>query len=624
MLYIGLLASPPAKAIEFLGFKFFEGEDSEPAVKVPDPLPYEAHLNASGADEDLKAALSETSRLVSDQASPPSGKPGLIARALGDQQLLIARLYQSGYYGGTVDITIAGRSLAQVTETGDFPGRAGSLVPVQVQVHSRPLFTFGATRVSIRPPVSDPNDALTPAALGLESGSPARSGNILTAEQRIVADLRAQGYPLARIANRSVVADHATRQLDVSISADAGPQGRFGHVSVIGTDRTDPNFVISQARIEQGTPYSPETLRRASNRLRDLGIFNTIRVREAERLDSNGELPIVIEVSERKLNVIGGGATISSVDGMGIEAYWRRRNLFGRGETLSLEGNIDRIGANAIEDQEYAARVVFTKPGVFGPLTNFTATLGAKRENPDPYEARSVYGKFRLSKQQTDAFEYGGGAEFAYSREEDAIGVSHSSLFGVFGDVAYDTRDDLLDPTKGIRATAFIEPAYDFETSTAMLFSKASLSAYRALDEVGRIVLAGRVSTGSILGASLLSIPPSRRYYVGGGGSVRGYAYRNIGPRVNGEVIGGRSFLEGSGEVRVKVNETFGVVGFVDAGAAYRDEFPDFSEDMKVGVGAGLRYYSPIGPLRLDVAVPLSPESGDPDFAIYVGLSQAF
>ena len=117
---------------------------------------------------------------------------------------------------------------------------------------------------------------------------------------------------------------------------------------------------------------------------------------------------------------------------------------------------------------------------------------------------------------------------------------------------------------------------------------------------------------------------PRRRYYVGGGGSVRGYAYRNVGPRVSGEVIGGRSFFETSTEIRTRITETFGVVGFVDAGAAYSSQFPDFSEELKVGVGAGLRYFSPIGPLRLDFAVPLAPDKDDPDFAIYVGLSQAF
>ena len=119
-------------------------------------------------------------------------------------------------------------------------------------------------------------------------------------------------------------------------------------------------------------------------------------------------------------------------------------------------------------------------------------------------------------------------------------------------------------------------------------------------------------------------MPASRRFIAGGGGSIRGYAYRNVGPRVNGEVVGGRSLVELSGEIRVRVTETIGVVGFVDAGNAYEDSVPDFSEELKVGVGAGLRYFTPIGPLRVDAAIPLDPGKDDPDFALYVGLSQAF
>ncbi len=161
-----------------------------------------------------------------------------------------------------------------------------------------------------------------------------------------------------------------------------------------------------------------------------------------------------------------------------------------------------------------------------------------------------------------------------------------------------------------------------------MTFVKGEASAYRVLDDAKRFVLAGRVAAGSVVGASLTDIQPSRRYYVGVGGSVRGYGYRNIGPSVKTsdgtETVGGLSFVEGSVEARVKVTDTIGIVPFVDAGAAYEGEIPDFSEPLKIGTGVGLRYYTPIRPLRFDVAFPLDPGPNDLDFALYLGLSQAF
>ncbi|AXS41624.1 autotransporter assembly complex family protein [Breoghania sp. L-A4] len=620
----GCLVTSSAQAFELFGFTFFEDEETATPAAVPDPLPYTATITVSGGDEDLRDALTKASQLIGQADTPPSGAPGLISRALGDQQQLLARLYVSGLYGGTIEIDIAGVPLQTAVESGTIDRRAGQRVPVSIRVDTGPQFHFGDIAISTLHREGGTAADVPPGDYGLVPGEPALSDNILAAERKLVANLKAQGHPFARISDRSVVADHASRRLDVALEVDPGPTATFGAVSVSGQERTDTDFIVSQANIAPGSRYDPEALREAGKRLRALGIFGSIRVAEAEQLDADGQLPITIEVSERKRHVIGGGATISSTEGAGLEAYWRNRNLFGRGEQLSIEGSAGRIGTRSLSELEYATRIVFTKPGAFGPTTSFTATVGAKRENPEAYDSRSVYGSMRVGKQHSDTLEYAVGTEFSFAREDDALGSGNYALFGVFGEVTHDSRDDVLDPSEGFRATAFAEPAYDIETGGAMLFTKASISAYQAFDDAKRFILAGRLATGSIFGSSLKDIPPSRRYYAGGGGSVRGYAYRNIGPRVAGEVVGGRSFFEGSAEVRTRITESIGVVGFMDAGAAYSTELPDFSEPLKIGVGLGLRYYSSLGPLRFDFAVPLNPGKDDPDYAIYVGLSQAF
>lgn len=621
----GLPFASTASAFELFGYKFFESEE-DAATPVPDPLPYEATLQLSGGNADLKDELESNSALVAKQDTPPSGEPGLIARALADQEQLLARLYTAARYGGLVEISIAGRPLAQVVKDGTFPHRAGKPVHVSIKVTAGPSFSFGETAIRLDGGSDVPRlDAVT---YGLIKGAPARSDTILDAETAIVAVLKRRGYPFAKVTGRDVVADHATKTVDVTLHAATGPKAVFGTATVSGAKRTDTDFILQQADIPEGAPYTPETLRRAEKNLRDLGIFSSARVVEADTLDADGHLPLTIEVAERKRSLVGGGASWSSTEGVGLEAYWRHRNLFGRAEQLSIEGSVGRLTNGAADDLEYDAHVTFTKPGAFGPATSFSSTVGAKQEKPETYESRAVYGKIRASKDLSDTLTAALGSEVSYAREQDALGSGNYALFGVFGEISWDTRDNILDPTTGFRISGTLEPAYDVETGGLMTFVKGEASAYRALDDAKRFVLAGRVEGGSVVGASLSDIQPSRRYYVGGGGSVRGYAYRNIGPRVETssgtETVGGLSYLEASAEARIKVTDTIGVVPFIDVGAAYTSEIPDFSEPLKIGTGVGLRYYTPIGPLRLDVAVPLDPGPDDPSFAVYLGLSQAF
>ncbi len=623
LLLVAAAGSQPTNAFELFGIRFFGSDEEDTNTVVPDALPYRPTLTVAGDDQDLKDALTETSQLMSDVDSPPSGEAGLIARAVSDFERLVGRLFIDGRYGGTVDITLAGVPLQQALTVGNLPDQRP--MPVAIHVDPGPLFHFDQIEIDLGVPTGD-ETALSndPAGFGLSRGAVASSRRIIAAEQQIVAALHARGYPLARIASREIVADHATNTLDVTLVADPGGRATFGRVTVSGTERTDPAFVERQAMIPEGDQYDPKAIERAEKRLNDLGIFSSVRLVRAETLQPDGSLPITIEVSERKRNVIGLGANWSSTEGFGVEGYWRRRNLFGRGELLSIEGSVGRIGTEALDRMDYSARIAFEKPGVFGPLTSFTTSLGAKQESPDAYLSRNVTADAYLVREFDETLTGRAGVELYYADEEDVFGEETYFLAGIPADLVFDNRDDPLNPTKGIRASLFAEPAYDMLGENAMLFTKAEFSTYAALDDARRFVLAGRVAVGSIVGPSIPEIPAARRFFAGGGGSIRGYAYRNVGPRLNGEVTGGRSLFEASAEMRVKITDTIGVVGFVDAGNAFAAMYPDFSESLKIGVGAGVRYYTPVGPLRLDVAVPLDPERDDPDFAVYVGLSQAF
>jgi translocation and assembly module TamA len=225
----------------------------------------------------------------------------------------------------------------------------------------------------------------------------------------------------------------------------------------------------------------------------------------------------------------------------------------------------------------------------------------------------------------SDTLSGAAGIELGYQQTRDDAGREETSLLATLNTkLTWDARDDKLDPSSGFRGTLAASPAYNFTTRTPFATLGADFSIYRAFGRGDRFVLAGRAAAEMLTVGDIFAVPADKRLYSGGAGTVRGYGFKNIAPRdTNGDLIGGRSTLLLSGELRYRLTDTIGLVAFVDAGNAYPGLIPD-PTDLRIGVGAGLRYLTPVGPIRLDVAMPLQPQQDDPSFAFYIGLGQAF
>nr|WP_269930452.1 autotransporter assembly complex family protein [Aminobacter sp. HY435] len=607
-----------AMALKIFGIRLW-GAGNDEDDDIVDPLKYAVtSFEVIGEDKDLKKALENASLLKSEEDRPVSGSLGLLAKARNDRERLVAALFSKARYDGVVDISIDGRSLDSLEPDAVFDGPQ----PVAVTITIHPGQEFRLGDIVLKGDAAD----IRGADFGLIAGGDASSDAVLRAEAGIVRALREEGRPLAHVVSRTIVADHPTATLDVTFDVAAGPIADYGPTTVDGTELVDREFTVYMTGLKQGTRYSPQEIDDTRNRLLGLEVFSSVAINQAEELDAAGQIPMDVRVSERKMRYFGAGATFSNTEGAGIEGYWGHRNLFGRAEKLRISGSISRIGdTTEIGDLNYNAGVMFEKPGVIGPVSKFFANAKVVSDHPDAYDRFSVKAStgltYELTKQQTVS----GEITVDYSDIEDVLNPDGKKylLVSLPLQYVYDSRDNKLNPTSGFRALAYAEPTYDTLNGNAFVKLKGEGSTYYGLDSNNKFVLAGRVAIGSILGASLDEVPADRRFYAGGGGSVRGYAYQGIGPHTDGKPTGGLSYAETSIEMRYQVTEKIGIVPFVDAGTVSTTQFPNFSS-VKVGAGVGVRYLTPFGPLRVDVAVPLNPEPGDPRYGIYAGVGQSF
>ncbi len=621
-----VLAPTPATAFEIFGIKLFGRDKADEAEEtIGEPQNYTVDFVVTGEERGVEKTLKGASTLWKDREKPASGAAGLLAKARSDYRLLLAALYGQGRYGGTISILVDGREAAELLPDAAVSEPAS----ISITVNPGPVFLFDKTSITNRapPPLRRDDKVGLPEDEGFGPGEVARSGVILQAEKLSVEAWREQGHPKASVTARRVSAAHATNTVDAIIEVDPGRKAYYNGVAVEGTERMDPAFVAWMTGLKPGQEYDPDDLERANRRLSRLDVFRALRIQEADAIREDGRLPLTVVVQERKLRRFGVGGSYSTLDGLGLEAYWLHRNLFGRAERLRFDAKVANIGETFDPDElTYRIGATFIKPGVYTPDTDFVASIYGDREVLDPYTRTGVTGELGFNHMFTEELSAkmllnGGYAQF----EDDTFGTRDFTYVGFLGGLTFDNRDNKTDATEGYFVEAIAEPYYEFNYGNAVGKFTAEGRTYYGFGEENPVVLAGRVRLGTLFGSPISETAPDKLFFAGGGGSVRGYAYRNIGVVTPaGEVIGGRSLIEASGEIRTRVSESIGLVAFADAGYVGEESFPDFAEDLRVGVGAGLRYYTGLGPIRLDLAMPLDRQRDDPSVAFYVGIGQAF
>ena len=560
----------------------------------------------TGIDDDrLEKLLESASQLETLEDRPPPSLVALERRVRSDVERLQTVLRSEGYYDGRLEYRL---------ESDEEP------VGVYVDIATGPRYTLGRFIITYSGAGSGAPDLPTePVALGAIPGEPARAETITTARRKLLETLADMGRPFAEVLDQSVVVDHANDSMTVTLDVSPGELAHFGAVDVADSVSVEADYIESFVPWEEGQVFDRRKVNELRQLLLDTGLFAGVAIERPNEPTADGRLPVTIRVDERKHRSIGLAGRWSTDQGFAVEAQWEHRNLLGRGERLSLFAELGEIR------QEFAA--AFEKPNFLRRDQSLLLNGALAHEDTDAFEGplTRYFGGVRRRINQN--WEVVAGVPIEFSNLSDLQGARRFTLLGLEVRGNRDTSNDRFDPNDGSRLNLSLIPFYGTgENRVNFLTGRLDVTGYHAVDDQERFTLAGRAKLGSTVGESTESLPANKRFYAGGGASIRGYRFQSVGPLgPRNTPLGGRSIFEVSAELRARITDTLGGVIFIDGGNVYDGEVPDLSTNLQWAAGFGARYFTTFGPLRLDFGFPLNGRDGVDDFMqFYISIGQAF
>ena len=638
-------------------------------ARAANPQPYKVELGSTGNGA-MDSTLRATSDLVSLRSSAPVGPDGLIARARNDLDRLKTVLESYGYYQSSVAVQIDGQPLAT-------PGLADELLalPKKKEARVQVKFTLGplyhVREITIDGELPD----AAKGALPLKAGAPAVASDVLGAGAKLLSVLEDQGYAFAKVDPPVAYEDKSEPVLDVTFHVDAGPKLRIGDIHFRGLKKVHERVVRKRLLLHTGEQYSSSAVERARSDLLKLGVFSAVSVEVGTEVDDTGGVPITFRLRERLRYAINVSAAYSTDLGGSGGVTWGDRNVFGNAEQLDVTTSLINVGGSSTNGLGYDTNVKYTLQDVGHRDQSLQFSAGAIKQYLDAYDQTATTTGVTLVRKIDRQWTVSAGVSTVNEKIIQVVGVQYVpcsasgtpsgccppaeiarggcppstltenksdtfyyTLLQVPLTVSYDSTDlasPLDDPTHGMRDSLNVTPTHSFGASSAtFLIDQIRIATYFDLDRLfptgaGRSVLAARALVGVAQGAGDFSLPPDQRFYGGGSASIRGYPYQGVGPYFprTDYPEGGTALVAGGVEFRQRFGRSFGAAFFVDAGQV-SDKLKLLPSNPFIGVGAGVRYYTPIGPIRLDFAVPTKhyspPTFSDQGFQVYIGLGQAF
>jgi translocation and assembly module TamA len=615
------------------------------SARAADPQAYQVDLTSVG-NNDIDQALKETSDLLSLRTSAPVSPFGLIARARSDTDRLKTALESFGYYESHVTININGLLLTD-------PGLGDALTALPKGSSAKVTISFALgtlyhlRRIEIDGEVPAPINARE--TLGLTTGQPAVAASVLAGGARLLSALQEQGYAFAQVDPPVAYEAADAPVLDLSFHVAAGIKVRIGDIHIEGLKRVHESLVRRRLLLHRGELYKPSAIEAARRDLLGMNVFGQVSVEVGSKADDTGDVPITFKLRERLRHAITVNAAFSSDLGASGGVTWTDRNVFGNAEQLSFAASVINLGGSDTTGTGYDTSVKYLIPDFLHRDQSLQFAVQAIKQQLQAYDQKAQTATVTLSRKLSSVWSVSAGLS---TTEETILQVINAeqkvpggpfipdpvtfnyTLIAVPFKVIYDSTDlptPLEDPRHGFRGSLSLTPTLAIgHPNATFLISTLTLSTYFDLNNLfpiapGRSVLAARALAGVAEGAGELSLPPDQRFYAGGTSTIRGYGYQLVGPMFphTDNPTGGTAIATGGLEFRQRLYTSWGVVAFVDAGQVSASLKP-LPDDIRVGAGAGVRYYTPIGPIRFDIAVPVGRRPGEDSFEIYIGLGQAF
>lgn len=454
--------------------------------------------------------------------------------------------------------------------------------------------------------------AIDPSFVGVKEQSPLKEGAPLLHSQyealktRLTSLAAERGYLDAHFVESQLLVDPDQGKAWARLNLDSGVRYRIGAVRVDQEVLKD-KVIARMVTLKPGDPYDSNVLLETYRNLSESGHFSRVDVRAAVNERKEGQVPVDVDLTAVKRHSYDFtlGASTDHGPYAGVEYENRRINTLGHRVTGKLQ--LSPVLSEAAAE--------YKVPLLQEPWKDAGIGLRFKREVTDSTD--SMLAALRATATRTRG-DWNETWSFDVQRELSHEAVDLWTTLVMPG-VTWDrlVSDDPLDPKEGYKVLVEARGASEAVLSTVDFFQvRAKGKWVTTLGEKGRFI--GRAELGATAVDDAALLPQSVRFYAGGDQSVRGYGYNALGPKdATGEVIGGAFLAAASVEFEQRIGDAYGAAVFIDGGNA----FDDFSDEFKLGAGVGVRWYSPVGPLRLDVAVP-SDRSED-NFRIHFSMGPA-
>ncbi len=618
------------------------------AAHAADPQPYKVELATAGND-DIDEALKATSDLNTLRKTAPVSPFGLIARARSDVDRLKTVLESFGYYESGVIVKINGVLLTEPSlgETLTASPK-GNVATVNVSFTLGTLYTL--RQIDIQGEAPESVDART--TLGLKSGQPAVAADVLAAGARLQSALQEQGYAFARVDPPVAYEAADAPVLDLTFQVLVGAKATIGEIHIEGLQRVHERLLRHRLLMHSGDVFRPSQIERARRDLLALNVFAQVTVQTGAEADASGGVPITFKIRERPRHAVTVNAAFSSDLGGSGGSTWTDRNVFGNAEQLTFAASVINLGGSNTTGLGYDTGIKYLRPEFLHRDQSLQFAIGALKQQLQAYNQTAKTASVTLSRKLSSVWSLSAGLASSIEQITQITSATTNPAGHLVGvpltidytlaampiTASYDSTNlptPLDDPRHGLRGSLTVTPTLALgHPNSTFIITQLKVAAYFDLHNLlpiapGRSVLAGRTLAGVAQGAGQLSLPPDQRFYAGGSGTIRGYAYQSVGPIFPGTAIpiGGTAITAAGLEFRQRFGTNWGAAVFADGGQTSA-KLKLVPSQLQVGAGAGVRYYTPIGPIRFDVALPLNPSPGEGSlqghFQFYIGLGQAF